>query len=142
MHNNTPIPDKRRRPNDKAGEGIIEFTGDGAARQLVTELAAEVAYLAGGELGGVAGGLFACEVGVEVCAGGGAEAGGIDRFFVDVEGWWGGLVGGVGIGGWNEGEERKREVRRTEWSALGGEVELVLDIRAVTLGASSDLDEA
>jgi hypothetical protein len=99
MHNNTPIPNKRRRPNDKAGEGVIEFPCDSAAGKLVPELAGEVAYLAGGELGGVAGGLFAREVGVEVCAGGGAEAGGVDWVFVDVEGWWGGLVGGVGIGG-------------------------------------------
>jgi hypothetical protein len=33
-------------------------------------------------------------------------------------------------------------VRRTERSALSGEVELVLDIRTVTLGPSSDFNKA
>lgn len=87
MNDNTSIPNKRWGADNETGEGVIEFSRVAAAGQLVPNLAGEVADLAGGEVGGVAGGLLARVVGVEVCAGGGAEAGCVDGVFVDVEGW-------------------------------------------------------
>lgn len=85
MHDDGAIAEKGARPLLGGGVevevGVLEGAVGGGD---VAEFAGEVADLAGLRLGGVAGGLFAALVGVEVGARRGAVAVGGDGLVVDV----------------------------------------------------------
>lgn len=96
MHDDAPVADEGGIAGGEASEGIGEAGADVSSREGLADLAAEVTDLAARGVLGVA--FLAGVVGVEVAAGGGAGAGGVDGVLVDVEGW-GGLVGGFGTRG-------------------------------------------
>lgn len=108
MDNNAPVPNESGGAHDEAREGVGEAARDFSSWEFLPDLAGEVADLAVCGLAGVAGGLLARVVGVEVPVGGGARAGGVDGVDVDVERW-----GGVSWwlkGGGGGGVSEKRDV--------------------------------
>ena len=87
MDDDGAVAEEAARARPGGGEEVEVGGLEGADAGDLAVFAGEVADLAGLGLGGIAGGHFTADVGVEVGEGGGAVSGGGDGLVVDVVDW-------------------------------------------------------